>query len=67
LGVLGERVQLVGQECREAAVGRAPLHLDDLALGQVAAHGVARAHQLARQPVEHLEALDVGRGEARDA
>ena len=65
--MLGERVHLIGQERGKAAVGRAPLDLDDLAFRQIAAHGVARAHQLARQPVEHLETLDVRRGEARDA
>jgi hypothetical protein len=65
--VLRERVELVGKERREAAVGRAPLDLDHFAFGQVAAHRIPRSHQLARQAVENLEALDIRRREPRDA
>src|SRR5713101_4863158 len=65
--MLCERAELLGQQRRKAAVWGAALDLHDFAFGQIAAHGVARAHQLARHPVEHLEPLGVGSGEPGDA
>src|SRR2546421_354747 len=47
--------------------GAAALPLPPLAFRQIAAHRVLGANQLARHAVEPLEALGVGRREARDA
>src|SRR4029078_3836750 len=65
--VARERRDAFREERREGTVRRALLDLDHLRLRQVAAHGVLAAHQLSRQPVEHLQLLDIRGCEARDA
>ena len=65
--VARERADLLGQQRREGAVGGAVLDFHHLAVGQVAAHGVAGAHDLARHAVEHFQPLDVAGAVAGDA
>ena len=57
----GERGYFLGHQRGEAALGAA-VDLHHAAVGQIAAHRVLGAHDLARHTVEHLELLDVAGG-----
>src|SRR5688572_1184666 len=69
--VPGERGDPLGQQRGKATLAAfdALFHLHQAAAGQVAAHGIAGAHDLARHAVHDLELFDVAAGvdQARDA